>query len=194
MPRNRRYVTPAILLAALANGLLQLLVTTLELPLFLDTVGTAAVAITFGPVAGTVTGLLSNLASELFQGFPGHLWPFAPVNMATGLALGLIARRYDIRKAQVIAVSVVVVTLLNALLGTIVVTLVFSGITSQSVDYLVTALVLTGRSIFSAAFLARIPINFVDKSIAILVALAIRKALLSRRRQSDEFVAENRRN
>lgn len=172
-------LTAAVILGStILNGALQLAVTRLEIPLFLDTTGTAIAAICFGPVGGVITGLLSNFVSELFQGFPGHLWPFFPVNLATGLTLGLIAKRWSFSRAPVIAASVVIVTLLNAFLGTLVVTLVFGGITSQAVDYVVTALVLTGRSIFSSAFLARLPINFVDKSIALLAGVAVWRLLL----------------
>ena len=170
-----------ILGVAAISGLITRVVSHFDIPLFLDSIGTAVVALCLGTLPGVLTGLLSNVAAELFHGLPGHHWPFAIVNMATGLTLGLMARRYDFSKGVVVAAAVLLVTLLNALLGTLVVTLVFTGVTAQAVDYLVTALVLSGQSIFSAAFLARLPINFIDKAIAVLIGVAVMRWYLGKK-------------
>lgn len=60
--------------------------------------------------------------------------------------------------------------LANALIGAVVAALFFTGDTGHAVDYVASALYSLGQSVFSAAFLARLPVNVADKAIAVLVA------------------------
>ena len=62
----------------------------LNLPIFLDSVGTVLAAVLAGPVIGGLTGLLTNLLWGLLQGPTAAF--FAPVAMMIGIAAGLLAR------------------------------------------------------------------------------------------------------
>lgn len=66
-------------------------VTVLELPIFLDMVGTAVAAIALGPWWGAGVGLASNLAGTLNIGWEAA--PFALVNVAGALVWGYGVRR-----------------------------------------------------------------------------------------------------
>ena len=162
--------TVAVTLGSVAGAALGVAAVKVELPLFLDSIGTAVVAALFGVIPGMLTGLFTNLLADLFYPANPIFFSFAPVNIATGFFVGYFAWRFDLSRPGVVAALLVLVTLTNVILGTATVVSVYAGTTATSIDYLVTALVLTGRSLFSAALLARIPANLVDKAIAILVA------------------------
>jgi energy-coupling factor transport system substrate-specific component len=68
----------------------------------------------------------------------------------------------------------------NSVLGALIAAYVYGGFTSVGVDYLVSGLVATGQSIVSAAFLARLPANLFDKTIAVLAAHFAYRAALKR--------------
>lgn len=156
----------------LLNGGLSLLNAILELPFFLDSNGTAIAGALFGPLPGMLTGVLTNLFHEVLYGFSGTHYPFGIVNGATGLIVGLMAKRQRLWTFQDVALTIVVVSLLNALLGSTIAALLYGGVSDASVDTIVTSLILAGRSILSAAFIARIPVNLVDKALAVALAWA----------------------
>ena len=69
----------------------------------------------------------------------------------------------------------------NSLLGALIATYLYGGITgSAAVDYVVVGLLATGRTILSAAFLVRIPANLVDKGIAVFAAFFLLRHLSRR--------------
>ncbi|MBD3669130.1 MAG: ECF transporter S component, partial [Gammaproteobacteria bacterium] len=160
----------AILLGSGGGAALGILAVETELPLFLDSIGTAVVAALFGAFPGMLTGLLTNYLADLFNPSNPIFLSFAPVNMVTGFLVGYVSWRFDLSRPGTVAALIALVTFANVLLGTATVVWLHSGTTATSIDYLVTALVLTGRSLFSSAFLARIPTNLVDKTIALFAA------------------------
>lgn len=163
-------VMAAVFLCALLNSLLNMAGEKAGIPLFLDSIFTAVAAALFGIIPGVLTGLFSNLIQEVFRGFPGMVYPFAPVNMATGLIVGILVKKGYFESIFRVLLVIFYTTLANALLGALIVTLVFGGITHEDVDSIVTVILMTGQSMFSSAFIARIFINLVDKGIAVLVA------------------------
>jgi energy-coupling factor transport system substrate-specific component len=173
--------SPLVLVAAVAgaillNGLFNLINTTLSLPLFLDTIATVVVAVLFGPGAAAVTGIGTNLFQEVLYWFPGANWQFGVVNAATGVIMGFLARYGMFRTALHVVVAVLLLTVVNALLGSALAIAVFGGATGIEVDYISMGLVLTGKPMLWAAFLARIPANLVDKAIAVLIAFFVYRA------------------
>jgi len=149
----------------------------LKSPLFLDSIFTAVGAAVLGPWAGMGIGLLSNLGMELVYGMTGFYWPFGACNMATGLIVGLMARRGAFSRGWHVTVAVLAVTLANALLGGFIANLVFSGDTGVQIDHIVSAFTETGLSLASANFWARIPANLVDKMLAVYAAFGVRLLL-----------------
>jgi energy-coupling factor transport system substrate-specific component len=158
---------------AFLNGVLNLFNEAMTLPLFLDSVFTIAVAALFGLVPGLATGLATNLVLELFRGFPGTHWPFAIVNMLTALVVAIMAKRGGFDTLRGAIGVLFALTLVNAVAGTVVVSFVFGGISNETIDYVVRAIALSGRSLFSSAFIARLLINFVDKGVAVIATFAL---------------------
>jgi energy-coupling factor transport system substrate-specific component len=164
-------VAVSVFAAGVINALLVVVNTRLFLPLFFDSIFTACVAALFGWLPGLLVGLWTNVAAEMMFGFPMTMLPFAICNMSTGLIVGLMAERGSFRSSIHALIAVVLVTASNSLLGSLIATYMYGGITgSAAVDYVVVGLLATGRTVLSAAFLARIPANLVDKGIAVFAA------------------------
>ena len=166
-------ITVSIILGIMLNGLLNWISTSLGLPLFFDSIATATVAALFGPLAGVIIGLFTNLFLELIYDFPWIHYPFGLCGAATGLIIGIMANRHYFDTAAYALLAVLLVTFFNSVFGAVIATYVFGGITGVAFDYLVTGLLVAGKSFFSAAFWARIPANLIDKSIAVFIAFLI---------------------
>lgn len=175
------FVAAAILVAGLCNALFVIANDRLFVPFFLDSIFTACAAALLGWLPGVIVGAWTNLAYEIIARFPMTNLPFAVCNMATGLIVGLMADTGRFRTALQLLIAILLVTAANSLLGAVIVTFMYGGITgSAAVDYIVVGLLAAGRKIFSAAFLARIPVNLVDKGIAVGAAYALAHWLFRR--------------
>ncbi|WP_237037589.1 CD3073 family putative ECF transporter S component [Mediannikoviicoccus vaginalis] len=156
------------------NIVMGFVVGALKIPLlFMDTIGTVFGAVWFGPVWGMVIGGLSNVLLAVTKN-PKDL-PFALVNIAIGLVVGLIARKheFDLKTAIITGLLLAVVA---PLIGTPIAVYVYGGITGDFNDVFFTALKQGGSTIFSAAFLPRIASNIVDKVLTcVIVTLTLPK-------------------
>lgn len=177
MKRKPFYSTNAMILGSIGvviNIVLGTVVSALQIPLlFLDTIGTIFVSVILGPWAGALTGGLTNV----IQGFltnPRDI-PFALVNIAVGLIVGFIARKwkFNIKTAVITGLILAVVA---PLIGTPIAVFLYGGLTGGGTDLLFVWLLASGNKIFTAAFLPRIAGNLVDKVVScVLVAILIKK-------------------
>lgn len=156
----------------LANALLSLAARDV-LPLFLDSIFTAIAAALFGPWHGIIVAILTNGWNEAFDGFSGLHILFAICGVATALIVNAFVRTGRYRSALSWILCLAAVTLSNSLLGALIAALVYGGGTRMNLDNIVAGFALFTDSIFTAAFLARLPINLVDKALAIAPALAL---------------------
>ncbi|WP_297280725.1 CD3073 family putative ECF transporter S component [uncultured Anaerococcus sp.] len=143
----------------------------LNIPLiFMDTIGTVFGAVWFGPVWGMLIGGISNLVLALMKN-PKDL-PFALVNIAIGLLVGLIARKYkfDLKTA---IISGLILSIVAPLVGAPIAVYVYGGITGDFNDIFFTALRQGGSNIFSAAFIPRVASNLVDKVLTCVIVSQI---------------------
>jgi len=188
--QNQKYwffVSLGIILAVLLNGIFSFFSTKMSLPFFLDSIFTVVATAVFGLWPGLIVGLLSNLFFEVIKGYPGYLYPFAIVNMLTALITWLHIRYGSFHRASGALWTIITLSLANAVVGAIIVSIVFDGITNEPVDSIVRAVVATGQSVFTSAFYGRILINIVDKGIAVLVAFPIYRYLYAKRQAPNQF-------
>ncbi len=174
---NRNNTNFKLIFSALAialNIVLGTVVGLLNIPLlYLDTVGTIFSAALFGPWYGAAVGGLTNVIQGVITN-PKTI-PFALVNIAIGLVVGFIAKKWKFNIITSI-ITGLILSVVAPLIGTPIATLVYGGITGDFNDVLFTWLVKSGQSIFAAAFIPRITSNFVDKiASCILVSLVISK-------------------
>lgn len=156
----------------LANALLSLAARDV-LPLFLDSIFTAIAAAVFGPWHGMIVAVLTNGWNEVLDGFSGLHILFAVCGIATALIVSGFVRSGHYRNALSWSLCVGSVTLANALLGALIAAFVYGGGTRMNLDNIVAGFSLFTDSVFTAAFLARLPINLVDKALAVVPALTL---------------------
>jgi len=166
--------TALMLLVAVAGGLLNCLASMANMavgsPLFLDSIATAACGLLFGPWLGLLCGLSTHAFLVILHGGVLEWAYFLPCSLATGLIAGLFGRKRPAVSLLRVLLCIVSVALANAVIAAPIAALAYGGITVHASDYLVAGLILAGQSILSAAFWARIPINLIDKGIAVAVA------------------------
>ena len=153
-------------------------VSLLNLPVFLDSIGTVIVALLAGPWAGGLTGLLTNLIWGLISDPVAAA--FAPVAMIIGIVAGLCAK-YGLFKTWWHAIlSGVLITLALSLVAIPIRVYMFGGVTGSGADFVTAYLLATGQSLFSSVIITVIGNNLVDKVVTALLAWAIVKGLPKR--------------
>lgn len=91
--KNRKvYVTTFCGVAVAMNIVLGIITSALGIPLYLDTLGTVLSAAILGPLPGIIVGALSNIITGLIYSVSDI--PFCLVNMAVGLIVGLVAKKW----------------------------------------------------------------------------------------------------
>ena len=148
----------------------------LGLPIFMDSIGTTIVASIMGPYVGAVSGVLYNVINALIGGNMLSVL-FGLCNIATAFIVGFMTRAGKFQTIPQVIVAIVLVALANAILGAPLSVVVYGGIQGGGVDLVVAGFLAAGQDIASAAFLARVPTNLVDKGIACLIAWLILKRL-----------------
>lgn len=151
------------------------LASTLKLPLFLDSIGTMLAAVLLGPWLGALAGLLTNV----FQGIitsPTSI-PFGIVNAVIGLVVGFIALKRGFTDYITPLIVGAILAVLAPMIGTPISVYMFGGVTGGGIDILYGILLESSGRIFSSAFLARVPTNFLDKTISAYLVVLIFKSL-----------------
>ena len=195
MKQARRRSTALVAAIPVAVGInlaMATIVNLLKLPLFLDSTGTIAVGVLFGPIAGALTGVTSNLIAGLVIS-PVYPW-FIVTSAFVGLAAGFLGRRRVFERWWIAAGAGLLVGVITAALSAPVATYVFSGVTpAGSYSVMVAFLKATGQTLAKSALLAGLASDPVDKAVSFaMVALLIRslpKTVIERFRSSR---AENR--
>lgn len=164
-----------IAVAIVLNIVVGQLVSSLNLQIFLDSIGTILVAILAGPWAGALTGLLTNLIWGLISDPTAAA--FAPVALVIGLVAGLMARAGWFRTWWQAIVSGVVVTLALSVVAIPIRVYMFGGVTGSGADFITAYLLATGRDLFSSVLITVITSNLLDKVVTALLAWLIVKGL-----------------
>lgn len=170
---NQSYAVVFSGLCIAINLALGTIVQTLKIPLiFLDTLGTIFGAVLYGPFYGAAIGLLTNVIQGVLTN-PKDI-PFAVVNMAIGLIVGWIAKRFAFGWVTALATGVLI-AIIAPLIGTPIAVWIYGGLTGGGTDLIFLWLLQSGQKIFTAAFLPRVAGNLVDKIVcALLVASLVR--------------------
>jgi energy-coupling factor transport system substrate-specific component len=161
--------------AIVINIVVGQLVSSLNLQIFLDSIGTMLVALLAGPWAGALTGLLTNLIWGMIS--EPTAAAFAPVAMVIGLVAGLCARAGLFRTWWQAILSGVLVTLALSVVAIPIRVYLFGGVTGSGADFITAYLLATGRDLFSSVLVTVITSNLLDKVVTALLAWLIVKGL-----------------
>jgi len=164
-----RMVLAALILPAINAGLNRLILTT-PIPLFLDSIGTGVAAV-LGLPYGLLTALATNLIEEALNGFTWTHLPFAICGLATVLIVWWMVRTNRTNTPLQFIYGTFLVALANSVLGALIAVFVFGGGTGTNIDVAVAGFSLALDDILSAAFLARLAVNLIDKAPVVLAAM-----------------------
>lgn len=178
---NSVFSSRALVLCAIGIALNMALgqaVSFLNLPIFLDSVGTMLAAVLCGPIIGGLTGLLTNLIWGLIQGPTAAF--FAPVALVIGVAAGLLARAGMFRTWWQAAISGVIIAVVLSVVAVPIRIYLFGGVTGSGADFAVAYLLKVGEDLFSSVLFTVIGSNLIDKVVTALLVWAIVRGLPSR--------------
>ena len=156
------------------NIVLGIITAALGIPLYLDTLGTVLTAALFGPVPGIIVGALSNIITGLIYSVRDI--PFALVNMAVGLVVGLVAKKFKFTLISA-AITGLALSVICPAIGTPIGIFVYGGLQGNISDIVVTGLVKAGQSIFAASFLTKVGSNLIDKVGTCIIVFLLIKAM-----------------
>ncbi len=177
-----------ILVSIAGNVLLERGSRYLDLPLFMDTIFTAVAAVTVGLAATVVVGAGTNITLDLLSGPQMVFAPFVLNNVLTGILVWLFMRYNYFHKPVHAVTATLIVAGLNSALGAVFAAVFLTGDITHSVEHIATGIMLTGRSPVIASFLARIPVNTVDKGMAVFAAYFVYTRLI----RGQQFAHEQR--
>ncbi|MGF0032369.1 CD3073 family putative ECF transporter S component [Bariatricus sp. SGI.154] len=173
--KNRKvYVTAFCGVSVAMNIVLGIITSALGIPLYLDTLGTVLTAAIIGPVPGIIVGALSNIITGLMYSVTDI--PFCLVNMAVGLIVGLVAKKFKFTLVSAIVTGLALSFICPAI-GTPIGIYVYGGLNGSASDVLVMSLVQAGKDIFQASFLRNVASNLVDKVGTCVIAWALIRAI-----------------
>lgn len=169
------YVVALVPVAAALNIVGGIINNALRLPIFLDMIGTAVVAIVLGPWWGALVGAITNIVSSFITG-PISL-PFAVVNVVGALVWGYGHQWGFARKNWSFFGLNVVVAFCASITAVPIYVFVFGGATGHFSDMMTAAFLAMGQNLIVSVFSSNILVSLADKIIAGYVALAIIEAL-----------------
>ncbi|HMR67898.1 MAG TPA: ECF transporter S component [Anaerolineae bacterium] len=164
--------------AIVINIVVGQMVGTLNLPVFLDSIGTVLVAILAGPWAGALTGLLTNLIWGLISSPVAAA--FAPVALMIGLVAGLCAQAGLFNTWWRVIISGVLIGVAASITAVPIRVYMFGGITGSGADFITAYLLATGRDLFGSVIITVLSTNVPDKVVTALVAWGLIKGLPQR--------------
>ncbi|MFO7849216.1 MAG: hypothetical protein R6V67_04570 [Spirochaetia bacterium] len=177
-------------LLGIGNGTIGVINThIIGLPLFMDTIGTLISTAVFGLWPGIVTAVTTHMLSELLRGITGadFTLPWIICSSSSVITLAILIRHNMFETFFHAVIATILITLVNSITGAFVAIVFFSGVTIHPVDYITTAFLSVGQSFFTSAFWARIPINLIDKGIAVFITFGLCYYLRIKRREEEEF-------
>jgi energy-coupling factor transport system substrate-specific component len=153
---------------------------TLNLPLFLDTIGTTMAAFLAGPWVAAVAGVLTNLVIGLT--LEATSIPFGIVNAAIGIVAGVMAAHGFLRSTGKIIVMMVCLTAITIITAMPLVVLVFEGVSGSGVDAVTGFFAASGRNMVESVLGQQLLTTPGDKVLTVLLAFALIKGVPQRYR------------
>ena len=173
--KNRKvYVTTFCGVAVAMNIVLGIITSALGIPLYLDTLGTVLSAAILGPLPGIIVGALSNIITGLIYSVSDI--PFCLVNMAVGLIVGLVAKKWKFGIVPAV-ITGIAHSFISTAIGTPIGIYVYGGLNGSVSDMLVMSLVQGGKTIFQASFLRNVASNLIDKIVTCIIGCLLIKAM-----------------
>ena len=155
------YVIALVPVASVLNVIGGTVAGALKLPIFLDMIGTAVVAMTIGPWWGALVGVITNVTSGFITG-PVSI-PFAACNVVGALIWGYGTKwGWANDKLKFFGLSVASAVGVSLMAAPIVI-FVFGGATGHASDVLTACLIAAGGDMWTSVFSSNIIVSSADK-------------------------------
>lgn len=153
------------------------LVKLLQVPIFLDSIGTVFISLIAGPWVGVVTAVITSLITGSFS---PEYFAFIPVAVIMALTMGFLARfrmKNIVIKTLVCAFCLVFIAIV---VSAPIIVMVYGGNTGNSTFGVTAFFLATGQNIWTAVFSTNFITETTDKIITAIIAMAIIKAMSPR--------------
>lgn len=141
-----------------------------KIPLFLDCIGTILIGAIGGPGLTMITGLITNCINGVFN--PVYFY-YAPASMLIGLAAALCARGGLFKSKPKLALTCIIITIVNVITVSPITVLVFGGSAGSTSSVLTSVLLASGHKIWTSVMSTSFIENFVDKVISVIIVYNI---------------------
>lgn len=138
----------------------------LQLPFYLDTIGTILAAMLCGPWVGGLAGLVTNLILGISDPI---FFPYAIVNVAVGLVTGFCARRNGFGSWWKWVISIFVMALASVLTAVPITVLVFGGITDSGSSLITATMLAAGVNLWLAVTITDLIFTVLDRIISVVL-------------------------
>ena len=155
-----------------------LLVKALQLPLFLDSIGTMIVGVIAGPWVGALTGLVHNIVFGLTVD-PVYI-PYSIVNLAFGLVAGFAARAGWFEKWYKVFLAGLVIVVVAVITTVPLDVILFGGAAQGAAGVIQGYLIAIGTGIWQTVATVTIFRELADKMLSVFITFFIYKALPAR--------------
>ncbi|BBM37121.1 ECF transporter S component [Pseudoleptotrichia goodfellowii] len=150
----------------------------LQLPIFLDTVGTIFISFLAGPWIGAIAAILTSIVSGMFD--PVYL-AYIPTSVFLALVAGFLARfKFGNNVIIKIAVSSLILTTVAVVVSAPITVLVFGGSTGNMTSSITGLFLASGKQIWEAVISSTIITEFADKLVTVIICILILKSMSSR--------------
>jgi len=151
------------------------------LPFYLDTWGTMTGSFIGGPLVGAAGGALYNLTMAVtFQGAAASVWAVTSVTLALLAWLFWRTGWLDIERPMRMVGAGAATGVVSALLGAIIDTILWGGPPPYDKSLLFRKVFETAGGTRATLFLDRLLVELADKTVSIIVAVAVATLLLER--------------
>ena len=149
----------------------------LQIPIFLDSVGTVFISLIAGPWIGITTAIITSLITGSFS---PEYFAFMLVSIIMALCMGFLTRfklKNMIVKTFVCAVCLVVIAIV---VSAPIIVYVYGGNTGNATAGITAFFLATGDNIWKAVFSTNLITETTDKIITAIIAMSIIKAMSPR--------------
>ncbi|RRD38882.1 ECF transporter S component [Leptotrichia sp. OH3620_COT-345] len=153
------------------------LVKLLNLPIFLDTVGTVFISFLAGPWIGAIAAILTSVVSGIFD--PVYL-AYIPTSVGLALTAGFLTRFKFGNNIIKIAISSLVLTIIAVVISAPITVIVFGGVTGNMTSSITALFLASGQQIWSAVISSSIITEFADKLVTVIICILILGSMSSR--------------
>lgn len=173
--RSREQVLALIIAGTVFNLALGALIRLVQAPVYLDAVGTIAVTLLAGPLAGAAAGVASFALGSVFVS-PVLIF-FSGTQIVIALYTHLVARRGWLRSWPRVVFAGIGLGVVAGVVSAPVIAFLFGGVTGSGASLIAAYLLATGQKLLNAVVLSGLAAEPIDKTLQMLLAIWVLRGL-----------------